>query len=110
MQLIALKDGPGMKLLIDVDSYPGVRCLGDLNTDANSVMELYKCCTDSRFVNQYWQNVILDPRRSFRQERLRTSVLAHADSSIILERSSSGDALTTERSISDKDLTSLIAG
>jgi len=111
VQLIALKDGPGKKLLIDVDSYPGVRSLADLNTDAGSVMELYKCCADSRLVNQYWQKVILDPTRSLRQERLRAAILDHADTSMLLERSSSVDDFTTvdtkERSSSDKDLTSI---
>ncbi|KAG0585552.1 hypothetical protein KC19_2G020400 [Ceratodon purpureus] len=112
-KLIALKDGPGTKLLIDVDAFPGVRCLADLNTDAGSVLELYKCCTDSRFVNQYWQSVILDPERKNRQKRLRSAILNHATTSVLLERSSSdtssdtsfdGEFATKERSSSDDDL------
>ena len=111
MQLIALKDGPGKKLLIDVDTYPGVRRLADLNTDAESVMDLHKCSTDSRFVNQYWQNVILDPQRKVRQERLRSAILDYAPASVLLERSSSDsssdtDFLTKERSGSDEDIPS----
>lgn len=109
VQLIALKDGPGKKLLIDVETYPGVRCLGDLSTDAGSVMELYKCCADSRFVNQYWRNVVLDPTRSLRQERLRSAILDHADASVLLERSSSVDDFTDSKdrsNSSDEDLAS----
>jgi hypothetical protein len=109
VQLIALKDGPNKKLLIDVDGYPGVRRLADLNTDAGSVAELYKCCPDSRFVNQYWQSVILDPERKYRQERLRSAILNHATTTtVLLERSSSdassgADSPTNERSSSDDD-------
>jgi hypothetical protein len=108
-ELIALKDGPNKKLLIDVDGYPGVRRLADLNTDAGSVAELYKCCPDSRFVNQYWQSVILDPERKYRQERLRSAILNHATTTtVLLERSSSdassgADSPTNERSSSDDD-------
>lgn len=109
MQLIALKDGPGKKLLIDVDTYPGVRSLADLITDAGSVMELYKCCADNRFLNQYWHNVILDPERKIRQERLRSAILDHASTSVLLERFSSdassyAEFATKERSSSDDDL------
>lgn len=89
VQLIAVKDGPGKKLLIDVDTYPGARCLEDLNTDSSSVTELYSKPTDSKLVNLFWQNVILDPKRKSRQERLRIAILANASTSVLLEKTPS---------------------
>lgn len=89
MQLIAVKDGPGKKLLIDVDSYPGARCLGDLNTDSGSVTELYSKTTEKKLVNHFWQNMILDPKRKTRQERLRKAILANASTSVLLEKTKS---------------------
>ncbi|KAG0599065.1 hypothetical protein M758_12G124900 [Ceratodon purpureus] len=111
-ELIAIKDGPGKKLLIDIDTiYPGVRLLEDLNTKAGSVMELFKCYTDNRFVNQYWHKEILNPERKIRQERLKTAILDHAPTSALLERSSSESSSDAEfatkelnRSSSDDDL------
>lgn len=89
MQLIALKDGPGKKLLIDVDNYPGVRCLGDLDPNSGSVTELYKNNVDMKLVNQFWQNVILDSNRKLRQKRLCKAILANASTSALLEKSMS---------------------
>lgn len=88
-ELIALKDGPGKKLLIDVDNYPGVRCLGDLDPNSGSVTELYKNNVDMKLVNQFWQNVILDSNRKLRQKRLCKAILANASTSALLEKSMS---------------------
>ncbi|KAG0612607.1 hypothetical protein M758_6G041400 [Ceratodon purpureus] len=88
-ELIAVKDGREKKLLIDVDTYPGARCLGDLNTDSGSVTELYSKATDSNLVNLFWQHEILDPKRKSRQERLRAAILANAPTSVLLEKTMS---------------------
>ena len=89
MQLIAVKDGPNRKLLIDVDTYPGTRYLADLNIDSDSVTELYSKATDRKLVNLFWQNEILNPKRKARQERLRAAILANADTSAHLLKTTS---------------------
>jgi len=87
-ELIAVKDGPAKKLLIDVDTYPGTRCLADVNTDSGAVTELYtKTITDKKLVNQFWQDMILNPERKSRQARLRAAILANAPTSVLLEKS-----------------------
>lgn len=88
-ELIAVKDGPAKKLLIDVDAYPGTRCLADLNTDSGAVTELYTKTTDKKLVNQFWHDMILNPERKTRQERLRAAILANAPTSVLLKKSQS---------------------
>lgn len=82
-----MKDGPAKKLLIDVDTYPGTRYLANLNTDSGAVTELYAKTTDKKLVNQFWHDMILNPERKTRQERLRAAILANAPTSVLLEKS-----------------------
>lgn len=73
MQLIGWKDGAN-KLLVDSEEIECLKVVSSLNSDAESIYELYE---DPSFIFQpgsIWNDIVLSPSRPKLQQQLKNSI------------------------------------
>jgi hypothetical protein len=77
-QMIAYKDGQGKRLLVDIETYPAIAQLTELNMDSGSVEELYSgsCWKKGHHCNQMWHTLVCGSEREKRQAALRIAIAA----------------------------------
>ncbi|CAK9197391.1 unnamed protein product, partial [Sphagnum troendelagicum] len=75
-QMIGYKDGQGNRLLVDIETYPAIAQLTELNMDSGSVEELYSgsCWKKGHHCNQMWHTLVCGSEREKRQAALRTAI------------------------------------
>lgn len=74
MQLIGWKDGDNCKLLVDAEEIECLRNLSSLNTDADSIYNLYEHPSLAFKPGSIWNDIVFSPSRPALQLELKNAI------------------------------------